>query len=296
MAVSEVQLDTWSKLGSVAQSRDTYATIKNALEAIGSPYAGKDYSVFLQGSYGNDTNVYSESDVDVVIVLNEVYYSDLQNLSEAEKATYNQARVAATYGCHDFKNDVTAWLKTKFGQGVNAGDKAIFIPAGGNRRNADVIVAAQYRRYHSFISVSNERHDEGICFFASDGTLIANFPNHHSDNCTTKHQSTGKYFKPTVRIFKNMRNRMFSDGIIAVGLAPSYYIEGLLYNVPVENFGRNYQDTFVNCFNWLDSSDRSDFVCANEQYYLLREGSPVTWRAEKCAQFLTAMGDFWRNW
>ena len=89
---------------------------------------------------------------------------------------------------------------------------------------------------------------------------------------------------------------MIADGIIEDGLAPSYYIEGLLYNVPVVKFGRNYQDTFINCFNWLDSSNRSDFLCANERYYLLREGSPVTWRAEKCTQFLAALADFWRDW
>jgi Nucleotidyltransferase domain len=296
MAVPEAQLDTWSKPGSLAQSRDTYATIKNALEAAGSPYSGKNYTVFLQGSYSNDTNVYRESDVDVVIVLNQTYYSDLTNLSEAETAAYNQHRVAATYGYYDFKSDVTAWLKTKVDQRANAGDKAIFIPTSGNRRNADVIVAAQYRRYHRFQSVSNEQHDEGICFFASDGTLVGNFPKQHSGNCTIKHQATGSFFKPTVRIFKNMRNRMIADGIIEDRLAPSYYIEGLLYNVPVVKFGRNYQDTFINCFNWLESTNRNDFICANERYYLLREGSSVTWRAEKCTQFLTAMADFWRDW
>jgi hypothetical protein len=295
MVVSESQLDIWSKQGSVAQSRDTYATIKSALESAGSPYSGKDFSVFLQGSYGNDTNVYSESDVDVVIVLNEVYYFDIENLSDAEKAAYNQALSVATYGYHDFKRDVTVWLKTKFGQGVNSGDKAIFIPASGSRRNADVIVAAQYKRYHRFQNIYNEQHDEGICFFASDGTLIANFPKHHSENCTTKHQATNGWFKPTVRILKNMRNKMVADGKIKDGLAPSYYIEGLLYNVPVAKFGYSYQDTFVNCLNWLNTTDRNKFVCANEQYYLLREGSPVTWRAAECAQFLTATGDFWRT-
>ncbi len=144
MAVSETQLDTWSKQGSVAQSRDTHATIKRVLEAADSPYAERDFSVFLQGSYGNDTNVYSESDVDVVIVLNEIYYYDLDNLSDSEKAAYNQARLAVVYGYPDFRKDVTAWLKLKFGLGVDSGDKAVFIPAGGSRRNADVIVAAQF--------------------------------------------------------------------------------------------------------------------------------------------------------
>ena len=71
MAIPESQLDTWSHLGSITQSSTTYNTIKNALEAAENPYAGKNYNVFLQGSYGNNTNIYAESDVDIVIKLND---------------------------------------------------------------------------------------------------------------------------------------------------------------------------------------------------------------------------------
>lgn len=296
MAIPESQLDTWSKQGSVTQSRDTYATIKNALEAPGAPYAGKDFTVFLQGSYGNDTNVYSESDVDLVIRIDDVYYTDISGLSDEDKANYNTARSSANYTYVDFKRDVTAWLIAKFGSGVKPGDKAIFIPASGSRRNADVLVAAQYRRYHRFKSTYDQRYDEGICFWTAAGIQIANYPKQHSGNCTTKHQASSSWFKPTVRIFKNMRNRMVADGKLESGLAPSYYIEGLLYNAPTDKFGGSYSDTFVECFNYLNSADRTNFVCANEQYYLLREGSPVTWRAGKCQQFLDAVGSYWRNW
>ena len=57
MAIPESQLETWAHQGSVSQSSTTYNTIKNVLEADDTPYAGKSYSVFLQGSYGNDTNI-----------------------------------------------------------------------------------------------------------------------------------------------------------------------------------------------------------------------------------------------
>jgi len=40
MAIPESQLDTWSHQGSVTQSSTTYNTIKNVLDAVGSPYAG----------------------------------------------------------------------------------------------------------------------------------------------------------------------------------------------------------------------------------------------------------------
>ena len=63
MAIAETQLHTWSHQGAVAQSRDTYATIRRALESDRTAYHGNDFKSFLQGSYGNDTNVYAESDV-----------------------------------------------------------------------------------------------------------------------------------------------------------------------------------------------------------------------------------------
>ena len=63
-------------------------------------------------------------------------------------------------------------------------------------------------------------------------TSPVNYPKQHSDNLTQKHQETGQWLKPTIRIFKNMRTRMWQIGIIGDGVAPSYYIEGLLYNVP----------------------------------------------------------------
>ena len=42
-------------------------------------------SVFLQGSYKNDTNVYGDSDVDIVIYTDAVYYSDTSNLPVRRK-------------------------------------------------------------------------------------------------------------------------------------------------------------------------------------------------------------------
>jgi hypothetical protein len=63
MAIPESQLETWSHQGSVTQSAQTYAMIQNALNDAASPYYAKHYSIFLQGSYGNDTNVFRDSDV-----------------------------------------------------------------------------------------------------------------------------------------------------------------------------------------------------------------------------------------
>lgn len=297
MAIPETQLDTWSHQGSVTNSSNTYNIIRNVLTASGVPYTNKDYDVFLQGSYGNDTNIYAESDVDVVIKTDAVYYSDTSELSESDKQAFDKAFVAATYTLQDFKADVTKVLKAQYGNAVTAGDKAIAIAANGNRRKADVIVAAQFRRYWKFKSTYDQNYTEGICFFDAAGTRIANYPKQHSTNLTTKHQATGNWLKPMVRILKNLRRKMVSDGLLKAGVAPSYYLEGLLYNVPSGKFSSSYEKCFVNAINWIQSeAKKDDLVCANEQYYLLREGSHVCWSPADAEAFLTAAVKCWQNW
>jgi hypothetical protein len=296
MAIPETQLETWSHQGSITQSSSTYATIKNVLEEVGSAYHDKNYKVFLQGSYGNDTNIYSESDVDVVIQLDSTFYYDIDDLPQEQKEAFQTALTNATYSWAQFKNDVLAHLSSKYSSAISSGEKAIKIAASGNRRNADVIAAAQFRRYYKYNSPSDQSYSEGICFFNSNGFRIANYPQQHSKNSTTKHQATNSWFKPMVRILKNMRSKLVSDGIIKNDLAPSYYIEGLLYNVPNDKFGKSYADTFVNAINWIDSVDKTKFVCANEQYYLLRKDALVCWDPDKGEEFIKSLINLWNNW
>ena len=296
MAIPESQFETWSHQGSITQSSATYNTIKNALEVAGTPYSGTNYNVFLQGSYGNSTNIFAESDVDIVIQMNDTFCHDLTRLPDVQQEPFKASHSDAEYPYDSFKKDVLTVLKDKYGDDICSGDKAISITANGSRRKADVIAAVQYRRYHKFLSTSDQLYDEGICFFSKSGEQIANYPKHHSDNLTTKHQSTQKWLKPMARVLKNLREKLIDEKMIASGVAPSYYLEGLLYNVPDDSFTTSYEDCFVNCINWIREADRSKFVCANEQYYLLRENSPVTWQASKCDEFLAAAVELWNQW
>lgn len=296
MAINETQLVTWSHKGADATSRDTYGTVKKVLEDTMSPYYLKSFESFLQGSYGNDTNVYRDSDVDIVFRLDSVFYHDAPLLPVDEYQAFQKAYPgAAPYGLPEFKADVAAWLSKHF-NGVNAGSKAIFIPSSGNRRDCDVLVCARFKYYYRFTNVNDESYAEGICFFLKDGTRIVNFPKQHRENCTLKHQSTNQWFKPTVRVFKNMRNHLVDSGGLADGVAPSYYIEGMLWNVPAENFGTDYQSTFIDVFNYLANADRSTFRCANGIHELLLDGSPTSWTAAGCQTYLDALRDLWNNW
>jgi hypothetical protein len=296
MAIPTAQLETWGKQGPTPQFTSTYETLKNVLEDRNAPYANQSKSIFLQGSYRNDTNVYGDSDVDIVICLDSIFYPDITRLSPEDRAAYEANMSTVQYTLHDFKRDVQSWLVQKYGASVRLGTKAIYIGGSGTRRNADVLVAADHRRYYTYKSPYDQTYDEGICFFNSASDRIYNFPKQHSDNCTSKHQATNRWFKLTVRTFKNARNKLIEDGKIQEGLAPSYFLEGLLYNVPNDRFGGGEAANFNDVLAWLIGADRTKFVCANDLYYLFHATSPVTWRSEKCDTFLNALSGLSNNW
>jgi len=229
-------------------------------------------------------------------MLDSIFYSDLNQLSEEDTAMYNAARNPASYTFDQFKKEVINHLTHRFGSSVTPGKKAVFLPGSGNRRDCDVLPCVELRRYTRFKSWSDQSFHAGVCFWMPDGTQIINFPKQHSANVTAKHQATNSWFKPVVRILKNMRNSMVDHGYLGTGVAPSYFLEGMLYNVPNANFSRSYKDTMVDALNWVINCDSSKLVCANDLYYLCNPTSPVTWRAESLQTYLDAAVKFWKEW
>ena len=295
MAIPETQLDTWSHQGAMTQSKDTYATVKRTLESDRAQYKSRDFQLFLQGSYGNNTNIYAESDVDVVIRLDATFFYDINDLMSTERDAFQTAFPAVAYGYGEFRADVIKALTTAFPGAVTPGNKAIKVAASNNRRSSDIVAAPQFRAYRRFASLWDEQYEEGICFFTPCGERVVNYPRQHSANCTAKHQSTNQWFKTTVRILKNVRRAMVNDGLIDKTIAPSYFLEGLLYNVPNDKFGSSFEDTIVSSINWIIHTDRSQFVSANEQFVLFGDW-PETWPVAHYDQFMNAFVNYWNNW
>lgn len=296
MPIPESQLQTWSAQGSITQSATTYDTIKKVLNDSLSPYYSKDFSIFLQGSYGNHTNVWSDSDVDIVIRLNQTFYSDLSALEQQAKTSFDTAHANAQYGFHEFRTEVIDWLTKQFGSDIKPGKKAIFVKGNGSRREVDVLVCTKLRRYRKGSSGYDNQYDEGICFFLPDNTRVINFPEQHRENCIAKHQNSNEWFKKMVRVYKNMRNRMVDDGYLASGVAPSYFIEGMLWNVPNDKFGISFEDSFVKSFNWVINSNKAQLACANDLYWLIREGGGNCWSSADFESYLAAVKKYWNEW
>lgn len=296
MAIPEADLTIMATIGAQKTSKDTYATVKLALDSEDAGYHTKDYKIFLQGSYGNDTNIVKESDVDVVIRLDSIFTYDINSLPQTEKDAFKAKHPDAVYTHKNFREDVLNVLYKRFGEDVEPGTKAVMIKPLHNRRKTDVLIAIKHKKYSRFTAVGNDECITGISFHKVDGTRIINYPTQHRDNLATKNQNTGEYFKHVVRIFKNARQKLIQQEVIEAGVAPSYYVEGLLYNVPDDKFGTSYEDSMINSINWLMKVDRSMFVCANAQYKLLDDNPDVTWNAKNCDMFLNGLVGLWNGW
>lgn len=298
MSIPESQLTTWSHQGAVQTSSTTYTSIRTALER-GQRIKSKSWDSFLQGSYANDTNIYGDSDVDVVCRLDSTFYRDLEWLTKEDLALYENAFSGASYGFSDFKRDVTADLQDYYGERlVEPGDNAVWVKAANGRLHADVIVCCQYRLYRRFRSAADQDYIEGITFWRADGTQIINYPRQHLAACTQKHQATNKWFKPVVRIVKNIKSRMVDDRLISADVAPSYFIEGLLWNAAKECYGSSFNDSIVAIYNHLINATDTQWdkwTCPNGVYYLFGI-RPEQWSKEKCRTFLRAFKTFWENY
>ncbi|MBU2563099.1 MAG: nucleotidyltransferase [Actinobacteria bacterium] len=283
MAIPESQLETWSHLGAVTTAKVTADSIKNVLDSYSDLPAGIDFEVYLHGSYKNDTNIRGDSDVDVVVQLNSTLCS---NLSEDQKRVLG--KTPASYLWSNFRVDVLKTLKDYYGQSyITEGNKSLKVKVNNGRLPADVVVSIQYRKYRS---VNDYDYIEGMCFWSRNyNRQIINYPKVHYDNGVSKHQNSNKWYKPSVRMFKNIRGSIPGDS------TPSYFLECMLYNVPNISFGTSYQDTFYNVVNWLNKADLDSFICQNSQLKLFGL-TPEQWDMAQAKQFIKNIISLWDGW
>jgi hypothetical protein len=194
---------------------------------------------------------------------------------------------------------VIAWLSKQYGGDLDtSGKKTLRLKQSGNRRSTDILLVCSHKRYTRYLSERPEDQTfvEGVILRTTDSRTIINYPKQHSDNLTAKHQATSNWFKPTVRIYKNMRNLMVDKGFIKVGAAPSYFLEGVLYNVPREHFGAGWLPTIENTFAWIDGNAPEDYMCANGIHPLIRDNTATSWPVQGYIDWLSGMKRLWNSW
>ena len=144
------RFETWADpLSDTADQKcqNAESVIRSALE--NDPTVSRvNMSVFAQGSYKANTNVKSDSDVDICVRNNEVFFYDLPTGVAA-----SQAGLTGPSGMNfgDFKNQVGNALFQRFtALGVQRGDKAFKVHANTYRIQADVVPAFDYRLLSRF--------------------------------------------------------------------------------------------------------------------------------------------------
>lgn len=255
-----VDLHKWGKPIVSTLPIEIFNDVKTLLKSI-SPSIWPDYRISFQGSHRNGTNISKTSDIDIIVCL----YSDLM--------TDNFYRVSS-YNTENFREDVLEQLSKKY-YGVTECNKAISI--SDFVAPVDVLVCGEYH---------NCNYDKGIWFYTrNDNRLLVNYPEHHIRNCSIKDQDTNGRFKSIVRIFKNIRNKILTSDI-----APSYLLEGMLWNVDSDIFLNQKDDVeiIIDILTWLQECAKIELLCANGIQPLIQEN----WNNHDYELFLTETKKF----
>jgi hypothetical protein len=291
MSISEALLETWSHSGAQTTAMDTHQAVRKAIDKYTFP-DGIKYSLFLQGSYKNATNIYGDMDVDLIACLTTSFYS---NLNADQCRLLNL--VDNSYSFRDFKIDVLLALYNHFGTArLEAGSKAIRIEKPINQLDCDVIACTEYRHYYA---INLNSYYEGVTLWTKEGNQVTNYPKYHYQNGVSKNQRTNGMFKPLVRVFKNLRNELVKKNTLSKGDAPSYFIECLLFNVPDHLFASSYSSSTYNILNYLFQARSKGllqkFKCQHNLFDMFGTGN-TQWNFEAANKFINQAIGMWNDW
>lgn len=226
----ERQLREWaSPPGKTEEARceNALSAIKNALsksEAL----KERTIEVFSQGSYRNNTNVRSDSDVDIGVLCRNTFFYDLPNNSNEKDYGF----IPATYSYDSFKSDIERALKDYFGErAVSRGNKALDVHETSYHVEADVAPFFEYRWYSA-----PGRYNEGVSLKPDNSPVkVFNWPEQHYSNGVEKNKATRMRFKSIVRALKALSIEMEAAGVREAAI-PGFLIECLVWNSRNEHF------------------------------------------------------------
>lgn len=231
---------------------DTYSYY---LEMRSSDYRRK-VKLFIQGSYANNTNVRTQSDVDIAVVQEEVFQTEyrISGLYPQSDADYNFTQASPV--AKSFKDEVQECLKAKFKDDVERKNKSIKVYGNTYRKDADNVPCRRYKDFRNDFSKNASNYIGGIVILADDGQRVVNYPEQHIENGKKKNIETNHYYKKMVRILKKMRYIMSDNRISSTDNVSSFGLESLLWNVPNNKFIKytSYKYIFEEVVDYLYSN------------------------------------------
>ena len=284
MSIPYDVLVNWSKPGKSDNSKITYEKLSNV---INSKLYGN-YETFLQGSYHNTTHVRENSDIDVVVLNKDIFIDNTLFGLRGNLQDLNSYKSFLYYKLHGSQNFY-----------FTVGNKTIKYSGNSNYVPADIIPCGCYRGATVGVQTGTILYDSNLRKY------FINYPKQHYDNGVLKSQQTNGNFKKTVRMFKNARNNAVKKGLLkSEDIAPSYFLECLVYNIPNNCFIGNENDIFYKSIYWLyhNTNLLSNLKCQNKIQNLFGYDSPNTiivynkWNISDAITFIRAIAELWDNW
>jgi len=284
----ENKLSGWTGPSSDTEQDKQDRTERMIRQAIGAhePFNNCSLKVYAKGSYANNTNVRSDSDVDIAVECTEVLYWE-----ESEKGNYTPGEpYVGIWTPANLRAELLSAMMAKFpGQVDSTGTTAIKINSNSSRVDADVVPCFSYQ-YH----LSHETRD-GTRIFKTDGSSIVNYPAQQMENGIAKNKRTGGSYKKGSRLLKRIENAMAEDRIFRE--LPSFFMECLAYNCPDAVFSHS---TWTECLRSMlfhiwdnlqgDEPDSGRWVEVNECFYLFHSGQK--WTREDGREFSKAAWNY----
>lgn len=192
-------------------------------------FSDRSIKLLVQGSYANKTNIPSESDVDVAVILESTFTAKYRQGVKREDYGFTEG----TFLVSELKDEVEKALNIHFGyQGVERHDKSIKVIGNTYRVDADVVPAYRHKDFTNDYYMNSNNYIGGIEIHPDSGGRIINYPEQHIKNGIAKNKETNYYFKKCVRVIKNLREHMQENGHEISEEISSFGLESLLWNVP----------------------------------------------------------------
>ena len=270
----EDKLAGWTRPSSDTEQDKQARTERMIRQAIDShaPFNNCSLKVYAKGSYANNTNVRSDSDVDIAVECTDVQYWE-----ESEKGNHTSGKpYEGIWTPAKLRAELLSAMNAKFpGQVDASGSTAIQINSNSARVDADVVPCFSYRYY-----MKNGTRD-GTKIFKTNGSSIFNYPVQQLENGIAKNKRTGYTYKKGARLLKRIENAMVEDGTFRE--LPSFFMECLAYNCPDSAFAH---PTWTECLRAMlfyirdnlqgDEPTSGRWLEVNECFFLFHSGQKWT--------------------
>lgn len=244
----------------VERASSQYNSIKTLIESAGGVAEDLKPRLFLQGSYGRDTAIYTINDVDVVALCEGLSYPPRQGRGRHWSRDEIFSALALPLLSDGRYRDKVAYGATSMCIKVNLGIKLEILPA--------VVNAA-----------SSAPNDEPFFLYRPErARWEIGYARHHQALLTEKNKRTHGNFIPTIKVMKHIRSNFSNPAV-------SFHIESLLYAVDDRQFVGSRANVIANVIAIIAGVDPTacqglgiKTPCGDRDLFSATEWTDAAWR------------------